>query len=372
MSVHKRNGSIEVLRIITAFLAIVLAFMAAQAQSQLSTNIENSLEIIDVSNAHQVRQIGSLGSSTSSDNLWPSVVTFSPDGLRVGVGRHGGSISVYEIEGGAEVFFAETSDELIGGLAFSSDGNTLYSAGGDDLGTSRMGLIYLRTWELYTTEVRETVLLADTLRIPFAVGLGGTALLAVNANQQLYSWRLEEHSRRYVITDNMREIHFGCTALTFSINMDLFACGNAHGEVTILRWETNQSLYSREKMSSSPIAEVEFSSDSTLLASSHENGVIALLDVNSGAIRELSSRQAEKVHTYFAFNPFGSLIVSSTDQLLPHINSRIQLVEVSTGQVLGALDEYLVTDVAFSPAGTMIAVGSIDGSVHLWGVEADS
>lgn len=116
------------------------------------------------------------------------------------------------------------------------------------------------------------------------------------------------------------------------------------------------------------VTQAQFSPNGALLASAHYDGRINIWDVASGSlIRRL---QIESVVTSLAFSPDGSLIAtgSSFDDNL------VRIWQVDNGALLRSLEGHTtgVNHLLFSPYGDLFATGSYDGQIYLWGIRPEA
>jgi WD40 repeat protein len=106
-----------------------------------------------------------------------------------------------------------------------------------------------------------------------------------------------------------------------------------------------------------------FSPDGKLLATCDTEGIIRLLDVQTGKLLLVFERHSKWVRS-IAFSPDGQILASgSADQT-------VKLWDVSTGQCLKTCTGHdnEIFSVAFSPDGQTLASGSQDQTVRLWDV----
>ena len=91
-------------------------------------------------------------------------------------------------------------------------------------------------------------------------------------------------------------------------------------------------------------------------------GNLELLDIANGTRIRTLGGHSQPV-TSFAFSPDGSTLASSAEE-----DGTMKLWDVSTGTEIWTNDGNFSSNVAFSPDGRTLALGSSDGTVTLWNI----
>ncbi|MCP4536361.1 MAG: hypothetical protein GY832_04370 [Chloroflexi bacterium] len=240
-------------------------------------------------------------------------LAFSPDGTLLVYGVIDGRIMGLEMPAGDEIFSLPAHTKWVKDLAFSPNGTLLVSVGGDKR---------IKFWDVST--MREVdALSAEPDDVP---------------------------------------------GLAFSTDGALLASTTKHNAVTL--WETltrreNHTFYTLSPGRYAMVNNLAFSPDGTLFATA-TGGTIKLWKVGTWQQVHTFSSHVDSVESV-AFSPNGALLAS-----VGWWDGNVRLWEVATGREIGILQQRpFVFDVAFSPDGTMLAVG-MNGAVSLWGVSSTS
>ena len=99
-----------------------------------------------------------------------------------------------------------------------------------------------------------------------------------------------------------------------------------------------------------------------MLASGSTDGSVYIWDMASGSVKHILAGHTGAIRT-LTFSLNGDILFSSS------ADNTVRMWRVSSGSSLQALKAVgIANSVAISPDGTLLAVGSEDGIVRLWGV----
>jgi WD40 repeat protein len=137
------------------------------------------------------------------------------------------------------------------------------------------------------------------------------------------------------------------------------------GAVTIWDWEGRRRLITLQGHSSS-INALAFAPDGSRLVSGDSVGIVKLWDVATGQERaSLQACEPGAGLTAIAVSPDGALFVTAG-----FLDRSVRFWDAANGQPRGEVPKTGsgVTDLAFAPDGTTLAMARGDGTIPLWGM----
>ena len=271
-------------------------------------------------------------------------VAFSPDGQTLASAGEDDIICLWDANIGVRKKTFYGHKDYVSSVTFSPDGHLLASTSGD--GT-------LRLWDTNTGKIKTTI------SNPFGtskVAFSPDGSLIVSGGRALRLWD--------ATTGDLKQFVESITtfSVAFSPNGSLIASGNGGTKNTIRLWDVAAAKHRKSLLGHTDMVQrVAFSPDGSLIVSGSWDGTIRLWDVTSGLCKyTLTLGPSPSLVSDVKFSPDGQLIASVDG------NRRIRLFNVATGRHKATLTNHKpVFSVAFSPDGQMLAGGGL-GTVQLW------
>jgi WD40 repeat protein len=305
-------------------------------------------------------------------------VVVSPDGrLLAAVGQ--GTIRLWDLETGQETPSLDGHRHVVYGLAYSPDGRTLATRGGDNS---------LCVWDAHSGR---QLCMKDLRAEPgslwrrddygpahvLAFAPDGRTLVSALAGRTLPGWDVATGTAVF-------HLEGGARSVAFSPDGKTVASGGGKGDIWLkslppagepreLHCQTRPNVYL------GPTEAMAFSPDGKtlavgLVAPSHGSApglpkpeTIYLWDVQTGQERLRLAGHAEATR-FLAFSPDGTVLASAGGRMAH--DPQVRLWEVATGKELATLrgDAKIVQAVAFSADGRLLASAGDDGTVRVWEV----
>jgi len=307
---------------------------------------------------------------------WVLNASFSPDGQYVAsVGRDG--LRIWQLSNDAEHGYkgtqlqpahskAQRHEDYVWGVAFSSDGQWLATAGLDKV---------IKVWQ-FRPRQQPPLQLVNTL----PGHQRGILSLAFNPQQptQLASAGLDKLVRLWQVEPARYTLLRGSesyagkadeptfTHLAFTPDSQLLATGSQEGDIIL--WDQRGRRYAtlrqeHNKAHSASVSALSFSPDGAYLMSGDNRGELCLWDRQGRLSKKLAGHTAGI--RYLSFSPDGAVLMSAG------LDGMIRVWR-GDGQIIDAVQGYAAD---FSPSGKYLAIAPWDGLIRLLylnGVEAYS
>lgn len=250
-------------------------------------------------------------------------------------------------------------------IAFSPDGETLFNLHTDYFSAEDRWQTQVWLWDVASgarldivSDNRFMSLGTDRSLYDPALSPNGRRLAAASMTGSLWVWNLAQ-------PDRARTIDFfqaPTNALAFSPDSNTLAAGGLDG-ITRL-WDVASGERLRDLGDTlGPVNQLLFRSDGALLVTkAYGINALWLWDITTGEVLDHITTSGQQRWQTVSVSPDGAWIGTSTgDQMatLRDVSSGSQK-PISTGQRVASL--------AFSPDGTLVAAGSVDGLINFWDV----
>jgi eukaryotic-like serine/threonine-protein kinase len=251
-------------------------------------------------------------------------LTYNHNGTRLAFAGSDRSARIFDLKVGGEPLVLSDELEGIASIAFSPDGKTIATGGGDA---------------------------PEIIQKP--IGKFGRA---ETDDRSIRIWDAVTGAARRILRGHVGSIH----ALAFGPDRTPLVSAGADGCVRVWNLETGEIIFTL-KEHASPLLTLALSPDGTKLASGGVDKTISYWDLTTGRlIHKLEG------HTNFvmgvAFSPDGSRLASAG------LDQTVRIWDIARGRELltlrGPTDR--VHAVAFSPDGSSLAAASADGLVRVW------
>jgi len=299
-------------------------------------------------------------------------VASSPDGSIVAYGNYSdNSVRLVDVSTGKEIMTLEGHATAVTSLAFSPDGRLLASTGTVNLPPDKDGTV--RIWNISTGQqlaVFETPGINGLAFSPDGALLAGAG---VGDPVQIILWDVETLSEKKTVSNVFNTI-------SFSPDGGFMASGSRDEAVHIFEVATGKEVISLSGHNGLVSATI-FSPNGELLASGGDDTTIQVWNTKTG--KRLKSLTGHTTAVDFlAFSPDGRVLASlgsgikitrSGGQIELSFSSEDKFVrfwDIEAGQQIGSIElPEGISVVSFNPEWTLIATGTGEGVIQLWGVK---
>ena len=278
------------------------------------------------------------------DTLIGRCVAFSPDGTTFASGG-GDKIGLWDAVNRElkTLFTAHTG--TIYSIAFSPDGTTIASGSWDHT---------VRLWDAATGKHKATLNGHTNSVSSVTFSPDGTTLASGGADNTIRLW--DAATGEHKATLNARWVH----SVAFSPDGTTLASGGTDG--TIRLWNPVSGVLQVELPGHTRwVHSVAFSPDGTTLASGGEDGTIRLWDPIAGEYKSTLTAHTGDVR-HLVFSADGATLISGS------FDGTIRLWDVVTREQIAVHTKYRNTPITFSPDGNTIATVGADSTIRLWDV----
>lgn len=188
----------------------------------------------------------------------------------------------------------------------------------------------------------------------------GRSLASGGGNGNLYFWNLNSGKLEKVIDGNPQE---SMTCLSFSPDGKTILAGYSHGHFKLWDRDTNKLIVTSEGTLGRPLGDTTslvFAPDGTSFISSSGEQTIRLWDGKTG--KHIRVFSGNTFFTEVAISPLGRLLISGA------LDGSISLWDLGSGELIGETAGHSdgITALAISPDGQTLLSGSRDRTLKLW------
>jgi WD40 repeat protein/DNA-binding SARP family transcriptional activator len=276
-------------------------------------------------------------------------VALSPDGKLLAAGLADGSVVLWDVSdphGPKQLATGRGHTDTVFAVAFSPDGRELASASGDKT---------VRLWHVDGRQLTPANTLVGHGKIVTSVAFSpdGKLVASGSYDNTVRLWNVATGAQVVAFTQHTNAV----TAVAFSPVGHLLA--SASYDETVRLWDTQSDVpVSVLSGATSFLEAVSFSPDGSTVASSGDDHITRLWDINQGL--QVATFTAPATIRAVAFSPDGNEVATGA------ADWSVTVWDVRAAEVNGhAMSGW---SLAFNHAGTVLASGHYDGTVHLWGM----
>ena len=278
-------------------------------------------------------------------------VKFSSDGKSLVVASSVG-IWLYDVNTGKELDLLTEHTGTVNALAFSPDGRTFASGGGD-------AMIHL--WDLTTKRLLSTFKGHDASVDTLAFSPDGTILASANQvrTDKVRLWDVKN------VSEHKLPLGYWSSAstLAFSPDGETLTIGNGNGGIHSYSTITGSDRGFNIPPHGSWVNALSYSPNGKVLASGSSDNTIFLRDAETGDCKAILKKHTHSVVSV-VFSPDGETLASAD------WDGTIRLWEADTGKELYSLNGHSgwINALAFSDDGSTLVSGGDDGKLRFWNV----
>lgn len=289
-------------------------------------------------------------------------ITFSPDGNFLGVATHAG-VQVWQITNHQHQLLVSIKDAY-GPIAWSPGGHYIATA----MVNHTIGVWQVNTGKLYARFEGHTAAIRDLAFSP-----DGTLVASASLDGSIRVWSIQERKLVHILSDQAEYFY------TVAFQPDGQVIASSGSDFIIRLWNMHNGIRLRAIQADSSVTNsIAFSPDGETIAAGGQAFAVTLWRVQDGHELRAFEGHTDYVNSV-AFSPDGTLLASGAggyETPGAGTDTTVRLWRVHDGQLLKVytghrrlLSVNIVTSVAFSPDGQLLAAGRSDGTVQLWQVK---
>jgi len=306
----------------------------------------SSFAIASTSGIHLFNAANFVGINTSLSGSNVYNIAYSPDGTMLAGGINESSVKIWDVKSGNELHTLDGYKNFITKVAFLPGGDILVTLAYEEP---------IKLWDVASG--RELRTLGGSDVADFDISPDGTMLASASGPgyRAIKVWDIASGEELRTLTGHTDSVF----RLDFSLDGNTLA--SASDDNTIKLWDVVKGTeLSSITVGTNPVSMIAFSPKGDILASVDFGGRLQLWDITSG--QEIPTQYGDLQVGYIDFSPDGKVILASVNT-----DNSIKLLDVTSGIELRSFDwqSNIVSSVAVSPDGNMIASGSYFGLITL-------
>ncbi|BAY03882.1 hypothetical protein H6G54_23250 [Anabaena cylindrica FACHB-243] len=283
---------------------------------------------------------------TGHSNSINSIV-YSPDGNTLASAGRDQVIKLWNTSTGGLIKILTGHSDWINSLAYNPDGKILISGSRDKT---------IKVWNVSTgREIR--ILAGHNNSVCFlSYSPDGNTLASGSADKTIKLWNVS--TGKVIIT--LKEHSDSVLSLAYSPDGHTLASGSADNTIKLWNISTGKvilTLIGHDNW----VRSLAYSPDGKILASGSSDNTIKLWNISTGKVIFTLTGHSDSVPS-LAYSPDGKILASASG------DKTIKLWNASTGWEINTLEGHSnsVRSLAYSPDGKILASGSADNSIKIW------
>ena len=275
-------------------------------------------------------------------------LAFSPNGKNLVTGDNTGSVQIWNVLTGQELFTLLGHSNWVWSVVWSGDGQTLASGSFDNT---------IKLWNVQTGECLRT--LEGHNSSVWSVAWNGQTLASCSSDKTVKLWDVRTGECVCTLEGHSSSVR----SVAWNGDGQILASGSSDKTVKLWNVQTGNCVRTLEGHSSE-VWSVAWNGDGQILASGSSDKTVKLWNVQTGNCVRTLEGHSSKVWSV-AWNGDGQTLASCSS------DNTVKLWNVQTGDCVQTLEGHSssIRSVAWSTDGQTLASGSDDNTVKLWNVQ---